>query len=99
MIRITNPTMKLLSITDKLCHLLNFSDLSVWLAQITGIFAPLPTSDVIESPIELNATTRISTEAELAKFHPGFLRVDTGIVQVVAEMIVLSVVASQFVES
>ena len=91
--------MKWLSIADEFCHLLNFSDVSVLLTQITGIVAPLPTSDVIESPIELNATTRISTEAELARLQPGFLRVDTGIVQVVAEMIVPSVVASQFVES
>ena len=64
-----------------------------------GIVAPLPSSDVIESPIELNATTRISTEAKSARFQPGFLRVVTGIVQVVAEIIVLSVVASQLVES
>ena len=64
-----------------------------------GIVAPLPTSDVIESPIELKATTRIFTEAKSAKLQGEILSVVTGTEQVAEEMIVLSVVASQFVES
>lgn len=67
--------------------------------RVSGIAAPLPTSDYTESPNELKATKRISTEAKSARLNPEALRVVTGIEQLVAWIIKLFVVASQLLVS
>ena len=66
---------------------------------MVGTDAPLPSEDTIESPRLLNAVTLAMTESKAAKLKGPVFTVETGMVQVLAEMMVELFSALQSVKS
>ena len=64
-----------------------------------GIEAPFPSEDVTESPSVLNAVTWAYTESRLLRLKSPVRKVETGMVHVLAEMMVELFSASQSVKS
>ena len=72
---------------------------SVGLSGSAGMFAPLPSSEIAESPIVLNAVTLAYMEAELGRLNGVKRSVAVGMVQLLIKMIDESFSASQSIKS